>query len=336
MDERFIEGRSIPWDELQGFLSGEDWWLEKVRGLEKVTGYDDGVLRLSMMATFNCCRYHADFPNNLLRACEAIGEGEACAGKSCCHVRPERWRRANEYVAAIQGWLTGLKPQQIADDGSHDEGSVSRVYSMLGRPTPHMEALLSRYLFTLISRLKWATNFHALGDTPPGELDLLFRDYEALYLTEGDVPYYELTVESPEIAELDLIITREIPDGEQWISQIDTPEQPLCHQRYLRHQDVKISSIGCGIWRGALPPNPMPREKVLGLITSFDEALRAWSTGGSLGSPAFKAVSSLLGEATPVKRAIVEQFMLYPLGSVNAYYWLKELDRPEAERDRGY
>jgi len=336
MDERFIEGRSIPWDELQGFLSGEDWWLEKVRELEKVTGYDDNAFKLSMMATFNCCRYHADFPNNILRACEAIGEGEACAGRSCCHVRPERWRRANEYVAAIQGWLTGLKPRQIADERSHDEGSVSRVYSMLGHPTPHMEALLSRYLFTLISRLKWATNFHALGDTFPGELDLLFRDYEALYLTEGDIPYHELTLESPEIAELDRIITSEIPDGEQWISRFDTPEQPLCHQRYLRHQDVKISSIGFGIWRGALPPNPMPREEVLDLIASYDEALRAWSKGGSLGSPAFKAVSSLLGAATPLKRVIVEQFMLYPPGSANAYYWLKELDRSEAERGRGY
>lgn len=336
MDERFIEGHSIPWAELQGFLSGENWWLEKVTELEKVTGYDDDVLRLSMMATFNCCRYHTDFPGNLLRACEAIGEGAACAGRSCCHVSPERWRRANEYVAAIQGWLMGLRLRQVADDGNHDEGSVSRVYSMLGRSTPHREALFRRYLFKLIRRLKWATNFHALGDASPGEPGLLFRDYGAFYLMEEDISYHELTVESPEIVELERIITHEIPDGEQWISRIDTPEQPLCHQRFLRHQDVKISSIGYGIWRGALPPNPMPREEVLSLIASYNETLKAWSAGGSLGSPAFKAVSSLLGEATHVKRAIVEHFMLYPPGSANAYYWLKDLDRPESERGRGY
>jgi hypothetical protein len=338
MKEAIVQGSNIPWSEFHPAISGEDWWVERLQELEKgIGGSPDGsTLYLALMATFNCCRFHADFPRNLLRACEAIGRGKACAGRSCCHVSPGRWTSANEYVAAIQGRLRGVDPWTLADEGDYDAENVARFYSMMGgEVTPAREALFQRYLFVLVNRLKWATRFHLLGDASTGDTDLTFRSFDHEYLSQGGAPYYDLTTDSPEITELDRII-RGLPDGEKWIQKLDEPEQPLCQQRYLRHQDIKISSIGCGEWRGNLPVDDKPGSYYRGLFEAYDSALQSWLDGKAPRDEASQQVSSRLGDATPKKRELVRLFLLRPSYSSSAYYWLKDLDRLADQRGRGY
>ena len=338
MKEPQARGRNIPWSEFRPAISGEDWWVERLQELEKCIGGspEDFTVDLALMATFNCCRFHADFPGNLLRACEAIGRGEACAGRSCCHVSPERWTRANEYVAAIQGWLKGVDPQTLVDEGDYDDENVASVYSMMGgKLTPSRETLFRRYLFVLVNRLKWATRFHLLGDASTGDPDLTFRSFDYEYLSHRGAPYSDLTADNPEIVELDRAI-RDLPDGEQWIQRLDEPEQPLCQQRYLRHQDIKISSIGCGEWRGNTPGNERPGSYYKGLFEAYDSALLAWLDGRAPRDEASQRVSSRLGDVTPEKRELVRLFLLKPSYSATAYYWLKDLDRLANQRGRGY
>lgn len=337
MRVRWIRGRNIPWDEFDEVVCRESWWIERVRRTESDLGYEmDGTMRdLALMASFNCCRFHADFPINILKACEAIGEGNPCAGRSCCHVSPEQWEKANEYVAAIQGRIMGRDPQSLAEEGNHDPSNISRVYAMMGeRLTPTKEALFKRYLFVLINRLKWATNFNLLGDGSLGDSALTFRDFDDIYRLDDETHYYDLQKDSPQIEELDGKIVQGIRDGEVWISRLDAPEQPLCQQKYLRYQDIRISSLGCGEWRGAVPPGKMSKERVLGLIEAFDAALKAWSDGKAVKERVYDLIATKLGKATAEKRGLVRNFLLHP--SYSAYDWLKDLDRPKSKRGRGY
>lgn len=338
MEEPQVKGRNILWSEFQLAISGEGWWEERLQEFETGTGGtpDGSTLDLALMATFTCCRFHSAFPRNLLRACEAIGEGEACAGRGCCHVSPERWARANEYVAAIKGRLRGVDPRTLADDGGYDADNVSRVYSMMGGDvTPAREALFQRYLFVLVNRLKWATRFHLLGDPSTGDPDLTFRSFDYEYLSESGAPYHDLPLESLEIAELDRAIRR-LPDGELWIRRLDEPEQPLCQQRYLRHQDIKISSIGCGEWRGNTPADERPGSYYMEMIAGYNSALQSWLDGKAPKDEMSQRVSLRLGNATPEKLELVRLFLLRPSYSATVYHWLKDLDRPADQRGRGY
>ena len=338
MKEALVQGRNIHWSEFRPAISGEDWWVERLQELETSIGGspDSSTADLALMATFNCCRFHADFPGNLLRACEVIGRGEACAGRSCCHVSPERWARANEYVAAIQGRLRGVDPRTLADERHYNADNVAKVYSMMGGElTSAREALFRRYLFVLVNRLKWATRFHLLGDASMGDPDLIFRSFDQEYLSDGGAPYHDLTADSPEIVELDSAI-RGLPDGELWIQRLDEPEQPLCQQRYLRHQDIKISSIGSGEWRGNTPENERPGSYYRELIEAYDIALQSWLDGRAPIDETSQRVSSRLGDVTPEKRELVRLFLLRPSYSTTAYYWLKDLDRPADQRGKGY
>lgn len=174
-----------------------------------------------------------------------------------------------------------------------------------------------------------------MGDGSPGDPALTFRDFDDVYRLDDETYYYDLKKDSPQIEELDGKIVRGIRDGEVWISRLDAPEQPLCQQKYLRYQDIRISSLGCGEWRGAAPPGKMSKERVLGLIEAFDAALKAWSDGKAVkGERVYDLIATKLGKATVEKRGLVRNFLLHP--SYSAYYWLKDLDRPESQRGRGY
>jgi hypothetical protein len=237
-------------------------------------------------------------------------------------------------VAAIQGKLQGRDPQSLTDDGNYDPDTVSRVYSMMGeRLTPAQDLLFRRYLFVLINRLKWATNFHLLGDAAHGDPGLTFRSFNE-YRFNDETYYFDLTKDSPLIKELDQRITRNIPDGKQWIKRLDTPEQPLCHIKYLRYQDIRLSSIGSGQWRRALPLTAYSKERVLGLIAAFDDALNAWCDSRLLkDNPVYDLIAFKLGRATATKKALIRHFLLRP-HEWGLYYWLKDLDR--ATKSRGY
>jgi hypothetical protein len=237
-------------------------------------------------------------------------------------------------VAAIQGKLRGRDPHLLADDGNYDPDTVSRVYSMMGEGlSPAKDLLFRRYLFVLINRLKWATNFHLLGDATHGDPGLTFRSFNE-YRFNDDTSYFDLTTDSPLIKELDRRITRNIRDGEQWIRRLDNPEQPLCHIKYLRYQDIRISSIGCGQWRRALPLSAYSKERVLGLIAAFDDALKAWCDSRVLEkNPVYDQIACKLGTPTATKMLLIRHFLLQP-HEWSLYYWLKDLDR--ATKNRGY
>lgn len=336
MDRRYIRGRHVPWEELHEVVCREEWWIERIEAMEASLRkpVTHSMRDLALMATCNCCRFHTDFPLNLLTACEAIGMGYPRSGRSCCHISPARWQRANEYVAAIQGKLQGRDPQSLADDGKYDPETISKVYSLMGEElTSAQNLLFRRYLFVLINRLKWATNFHLLGDAAHGDPGLTFRSFNE-YRYDDDAYYFDLTKDSPLIKELDRRITRNIPDGEQWIRRLDTPEQPLCHIKYLRYQDIRISSIGCGQWRRALPFTAYSKERVLGLINAFDDALNAWCDRRPLkDNPVYDLIALKLGRHTATKRALIRHFLLKS-HEWSLYYWLKDLDK--AIKNRGY
>jgi hypothetical protein len=336
MNGRYIRGRHIPWEELHDVVCREEWWIERMEAMEASmrTPITRSMRDLAMMATCTCCRFHTDFPSNLLNACEAIGMGHPRPGRSCCHVSPARWQKANEYVAAIQGKLRGSAPKVLADDGNYDPDTVSRVYSMMGEQlTSAQNLLFRRYLFVLINRLKWATNFHLLGDAVHGDPGLTFRSFNEYHLCD-ETTYFDLTKDSPLIKELDQRITRNIPDGETWIRRLDTPEQPLCHIKYLRYQDIRISSIGYSQWRRALPLTPYSKERVLGLIDAFDDALKAWCDSRLLkDNPIYDQIAFKLGRPTATKKALIRHFLLRPQ-EWSQYYWLKDLDR--TTKNRGY
>lgn len=339
MNGQCIHGRNIPWEEFHSVICGEEWWIERVNKMKVSLGETSitSIRDLALMATFNCCWFHTDFPLNILKACEAIGEGKPRAGRSCCQVSPERWQRANEYVAAIQGRLRGCDPRSLAEEGNYDLDNISRVYSMMGeRWTSAKEILFRRYLFVLINRLKWATNFHLLGDSSYGDPGLTFRNFEEYHFND-ETYYFDLTKDSPPIKELDRRIRRNVTDGEEWIRRLDTPEEPLCQQKYLRYQDIRISSIGCGKWRKALPPSTESKERFLRVMDAFDAALRAWCDGHVMkDSPVYELIALKLGEETSAKKEFVRHFLLQPPGSATHYYWLKDVDRPKLQQRRGY
>lgn len=162
------------------------------------------------------------------------------------------------------------------------------------------------------------------------------RNFDEEYRFNDETYYFDLTMDSAPIRELDRKIRRNLTDGEEWIRRLDTPEEPLCQQKYLRYQDIRISSIGCGKWRGALPPSTVSKEHFLSVIDGFDVALKAWCEDQALNNnPVYDLIASRLGEPTPAKKELVRHFFLQP-GSWKHYYWLKDVDRPKLQRGRGY
>jgi len=341
--ERF-QGRNIPWGELHSFISGVEWWIKRINKMEVNLGKknDESTERLALMATFNSCWYHVDFPANILKICEAIGTEKPNAGRSCCHVSPERWQKANEYVAAIQGKLKEIEPKSLADEKNYNLENISRIYSMMGEQLNQKKKLLFKhYLFVLINRLKWATNFHLLGDDSSDDPILTFRDFDNEYLFDKKIMYSDLTLNSPQIQDLDLEIMQNISGGKRWLTRLDKDEQPLCHQKFLRYQDIKISSIGCGKWRGALSHNIMTKERFVKEFEDYEKVLKAWCVGHVIkGSQIYEMVNSRLGEVTPEKVEIVKNCLLQPpsdnISGYEHYYWLKDLDRPINQKKRGY
>jgi len=340
MKIKCLQGRNIPWEELSSFISGTEWWVEKINRIEINLGkkIDKSTEELAMMTSFNCCWYHTDFPTNILKTCEAIGTGKPKAGRSCCHVSPERWQKANEYVAAIQGKLMEINLKTIADEKNYNFENLSRIYSMMGRQLNFKTKLLyKRYLFVLINRLKWATNFHLLGDDSSDDPPLTFRDFDDEYLYDDNIYYYNLTLNSPQIQNLDIEIEKKISEGRKWLARLDKDEQPLCHQKFLRYQDIKISSIGCGKWRGALSTYTMTKERYLKEFETYENILKAWCAGKIIkGSHVYEMVNSRLGDPTPETVEIVKNCLLQPSRFYEHFYWLKDLDKPINQKKRGY
>jgi hypothetical protein len=340
MMTKCFQGRNIPWGELNSLISGTEWWVKIINRMEVNLGkkIDKSTKDLAMMASFNCCWYHTDFPTNILKTCEAIGTGKPKAGRSCCHVSPERWQNANEYVIAIQGKLKGITPKSLADEKNCNLKNISRIYSMMGEKLSDKTKLLFKhYLFVLINRLKWATNFHILGDESSDDPGLLFRDFDYEYLFENKIHYSDLTLNSPQIKNLDLEIVQNISDGKEWLARLNKDEQPLCHQKFLRYQDIKISSIGCGKWRGALLPYTMTKEWYQKEFEIYENVLKAWCAGKVIkGSHVYEMVNSRLGDPTPETVEIVKNCLLQPSRFYEHFYWLKDLDRPIDQQKRGY
>jgi hypothetical protein len=340
MSTKCFQGRNITWEEFSSFFSGVEWWVKRINKIEANLGkkIDKSTEKLAMMATFNCCWYHVDFPTNILKTCEAIGTERPNTGRSCCHVNPERWQKANEYVAAIQGKLMEIAPKSLADEKNYNLENISRIYSMMGQQLNHeLKLLFKRYLFVLINRLKWVTNFHLIGDDSSEDPSLLFRDFDDEYQFDGKIHYSDLTLKSPQIQNLDIEITQNISGGKRWLARLDKDEQPLCHQKFLRYQDIKISSIGCGKWRGALLPNTLTKERFIKEFEVYEKVLKAWCVGHVIkGNHIYEMVNSRLGDPTPEKMVIVKNCLLHPPSGYEHFYWLKDLDRPIDERKRGY
>lgn len=336
MHGRYLRGRHVPWEEVHAVVSQEAWWVERMDILTARLGgvVPRAVRDLALMAACTCCRVHADFPWNLISACEAIGLGHPRAGRCCGQVSPSRWQLAHEYVAAVRGKLQGRDPSAVAADGAFDPETVGRVYALMGDPLTTGQILLfQRYLVGLIQQLSEATSFNLLGDATHGDPGLTFRHFPAYRFTH-DAAYLDLTPASPLLTELDKRILQHVLDGATWIQRLVAADRPLCHVKYFRYQDLRISSIGCGQWRGAVPLTPYAKERVLGLIATFDGALTAWCDSRPLTeNPVYDLVAFKLGPPTATKRALVRLFLLPPPDE-SLYARLKVLDR--ATPHRGY
>ena len=169
-------------------------------------------------------------------------------------------------------------------------------------------------------------------------INFLYLKLSKKYITfDNKIHYSDLTLNSPQIKKLDIEIVQNISDGKEWLARLNKDEQPLCHQKFLRYQDIKISSIGCDKWRGTLPPYTMTKERYLKEFETYENVLKAWCAGKVIkGSHVYEMVNSKLGDPTTETVEIVKNCLLQPSRFYEHFVWLKDLDRPIDQKKRGY
>jgi len=98
------------------------------------------------------------------------------------------------------------------------------------------------------------------------------------------------------------------------LAKISSYYAVVCRLNLFRHFDIWISSVGCGEWRGAMPPIGENRKAVERTVANLACALNGWLAGLAPAAAArpwpealetCEEVQSLLGNSTPQKRYVV-------------------------------
>ena len=113
-------------------------------------------------------------------------------------------------------------------------------------------------------------------------------------------------------------------DAEDLLAHLLEQSRPLCAQRFLRHQDIRLASIGALRWRGHLPPDDTPRDYWERLFRAAGDGIGSWLDGTQPSTDLARRTHQAEGDPTPRKRDLVTTFLAVPPQSSVFFDWLAQ------------
>ena len=312
--------RGTPYNEfplwLNSGMENDSRWDDEVHAvhelLKDAARLDDGcrIMRLQV-SSYEACHY--SFPDSLLKLLACIGQEAAdpelitgCDNHFGVRVDDARRRRVQAYASILEDWAQGTRLPDYLCRHPDSEGDARRLHQMLGQWTT-LKALYARrvaLLIRLIGKVEEGYDSYSNHHCYPSAAAI---DREIL-LAEGVLPG---SVPQP----LDEQAFKELlSQANPLLARVNSYYAVICRLNLFRHFDIWISSVGCGEWRGAMPPTGENRKAVEGTVTNLVCGLNGWLAG--LEPPASARswpnaletcheVCGLLGASTPEKRYLV-------------------------------
>ena len=278
-----------------------------------------------------CCWGNAEYRDNFIGVCGAIGAGRPTSFYYHCQIAPARWAELHGYVVGVQRWLGVNLPLPPAIDAAR----VERAAEWLDGRGPARGPLAVLFLERHIGALGEVSFARLGGEAQPGEG--VYADFSGWDRRPDGTRYA-----SGDRAAFRDDCTRRIrgalrdapADAEALIEGILKDSPPPCVHRYTRYLDIQLASVGALTWRGNLPPNAVPLAGWQAFLEAARAGWESWLAGAPPPDDLAAAAHRALGMPTERKRAIVRGFLAADRLGGPSFDWLQERARAGGYRAR--
>ncbi|MCX8044225.1 MAG: hypothetical protein N3B18_08880 [Desulfobacterota bacterium] len=274
---------------------GSDQVLEEIRRMENALGrLGEEHIRLRIAADF-CCIWRYDFPQRIFDICALIGGRPAHGLRLHYQISPQRRDSIIAYAEALAGWL---QDKSLAEYDETIKPIAHRIYTYLQDRHPLKDMLVKRTLLGLSLRA----------------LNCSFWGYESFAEKTPMQPFHAMPIDHTtmqRMAQLERDIKREMGAvAEDFLCDVGGSAEPACHFKFIRRIDILISSIGCFVWRGNLPPKDNEVSGRRELTRTYLDILEHYWNGKSQPfdqtySTQYNEIFELLGPPNDLKRWLV-------------------------------
>ena len=294
-DEAKVVLDGVGYDEFElwanSAMEEEEDWDDEVHAvhslLEEAEPLDDEarIMRLQI-TSYEACHYM--FPDSIFALIGSIGRGAAdrelrtgCGAHYGPLMDDARRERIETYASVLEGWVEGRDLDASLREHPGHTDDVRHIYDMLGERT-HKKTLYVRRLALVIGLM-------AQG----GEGYRYYSD-QCGYPYAAEIDREILTAEGVDPARAEEVIDRGLNvtkgEAEDRFHELLRDVNPLlericshyavpCRIHLFHHFDIWISSVGCGSWRGAMPPTGENRRRIESTVAHLVCALDGWLAG---------------------------------------------------------
>lgn len=251
---------------------------------------------LQQILNIEICNWRLE--DSLLALCEGIGGHTPVAGPigHGPSVNQERWRRVWAYYLSLRHWQSEAAGQHqhaytpILRLCDPDDEVRQLVAGMLGDPDPVKCLRVERLCLHLEY---WLDGLPDLEAPRMIGLDMASHALEAEI--QNTLPQNDYG--------------REERDFADHLRLTDNGQLHPCHYKLFRRYDILISSIGCGVWRGAMPPRGDSAAIRVELLEHYLTPMQVWldttPVPESTDSEVAGTIWNVLGTPDPAKRFLV-------------------------------